>query len=165
MTIIPYSNVGNLYPDLLRQILDGVSEHNYELKSGRIKVTYLEKDGIIERKMMSSGSLDVAMTSSSVSNFFQEFPLQDYYNIKNPRVKDCLEHAFRLIIKREKETTLVLSDDTQITVSFERKVVDPLGLRGGEIPAEDWELLEKIESFIRIPCLSNFTYDRMLYLE
>lgn len=160
---ITYGDIGRLYPDLLRQVLDGESEHTYNLSSGKMTVRYIKKDGKLEREAYSVGSLDVAMTVSRVSNFFNDFPFQDYYSLESSKVKDCLVHAFQLIISRAKESTLSLSDGSNIKVSLEYGRLYFNGVRRDSLSPEDSEIADKIEAFISIPCLRDFTSNTYFY--
>ncbi|MFT4552222.1 MAG: hypothetical protein ACI9S8_000847 [Chlamydiales bacterium] len=162
---ITYCDAGVLYPDLLKQVFGGESEHNYKLNSGSIIITYIKKDEGLERKMLSSGSLEVAVTATRVANFFREFPFSEYYNLENPRLKDCLEHAFHLIIGGKREITLLLSDGFQVTVSLEHRRLDLNRITRESLPQEDLQLVNEVEYFIQIPCLKDFTSNRGYYPE
>jgi hypothetical protein len=162
MTVI-YDNVRPLYFDSIKQVFDGEAEHTYQLASGHINVNYVIVDGKVERECSSLGSIEVAMTSSMVSNFFHHFPFQKYYSLDCPKLKNCLEHAFELIVTNQNETVLQLTSQDWQRVSFRNQKLYFLEAWKVCLTRGDKVLINKIEEFIQEKCFRDFTHDRRFF--
>jgi hypothetical protein len=155
---VEFTSIRELYPLVLKQILNGEEECIYKRpQSGIIHIIFVEESGKRVLKMNSSGCCGLGMTASRVASFFLRFPLSDYWNIENPRVRRYLVGTFSAILQEAKEVNFVSSEGERVSLPFESRKFDLKEKTEEEFSEEDRAVARYVLKFINFPGVLQIT--------